>query len=375
MTDPEQSLIEDLRQEEYVGENRCWPCTVVNIAIGALLALAGGAIARRVGGENSGRLVTIVLGVVFGAAISLRGYLVPGTPTLTKQYLPEPVLQLFGKSPGTDTDDLAFSEQIEERVETDTVQSSDDADQDATESTASATDAVEPEDTDADADEETTGETGTTDEDTEVDAESTTEQPDDEAGEPDWETVEKVQYRRENSVDPEQFLAEIGAVEPCEDRDDVCLSDEFAAEVDEHLEAYEDRDDVDFDRLAELFDVDPEEIEPQDRAYPTYKIGFRIRKWPTDGALFVDIATHNALRERTDDWMAVPLEQRVNILESLRSFLTECPSCDGELRFSQTAVESCCGAHEVIAYKCMDCEQHLVELTPQKIGNDKTIEA
>lgn len=368
MTDSEQSLIEDLQQEEYVGENRCWPCTVVNIAIGVLLALAGGAVARRVGGQGSGRLVTIVLGAVFGALIYLRGYLVPGTPTLTKQYLPEPVLQLFGKSPGTDTDDLAFSDQIEGRVEAETAQSTDETDEDRP--AASATDAVETEETEADADEETT-----TEEDDPVDTEQTGDETGETDTEQDWETAEKVQYRRENAVDPEQFLAEIGAVEPCDDRDDVCLSDEFAAAVDEHLERYEDRDDVDFERLAELFDVEPDEIEPQDRDYPTYKIGFRIRKWPTDGALLVDIATHVALRERTDDWMAVPLEQRVNILESLRSFLTECPTCDGELRFSQTTVESCCGAHEVIAYKCKDCEQHLVELTPQKIGNEKTIEA
>jgi hypothetical protein len=37
------------------------------------------------------------------AAIALRGYLVPGTPTLTKRYLPARVLAWFGKAPPDDT--------------------------------------------------------------------------------------------------------------------------------------------------------------------------------------------------------------------------------------------------------------------------------
>jgi hypothetical protein len=78
-----------LRQPEYTGENRCLPCTAVNVAIAAGGAGALAAVGRpglAAGGFTAGL-----------AAIWLRGYLVPGTPELTKRYLPERVLRLFGK--------------------------------------------------------------------------------------------------------------------------------------------------------------------------------------------------------------------------------------------------------------------------------------
>jgi hypothetical protein len=80
--------VDHLRQPEYTGENRCVPCTVVNLVIAALI---GGLVAT---------LLPPLGAAVFAgsvAAIYLRGYLVPGTPTLTKRYLPDAVLKLFDK--------------------------------------------------------------------------------------------------------------------------------------------------------------------------------------------------------------------------------------------------------------------------------------
>lgn len=86
------SPLAEVRQPAYTGENRCLPCTVVNIVIAAIgsiiLALASASVL----------LAGIVFGVCLGI-IYLRGYLVPRTPTLTKQYLPDYVLRWFGKSP------------------------------------------------------------------------------------------------------------------------------------------------------------------------------------------------------------------------------------------------------------------------------------
>ena len=84
-------LVERLRQPAYTGENRCTPCTVLNTVIALLLAA----------------LVSVLLTPVVGvavlavslAAIYFRGYLVPGTPELTKRYLPDRVLRWFGKAP------------------------------------------------------------------------------------------------------------------------------------------------------------------------------------------------------------------------------------------------------------------------------------
>lgn len=81
------SVLESVQQPEYTGDNRCLPCTVVNVGIAAVAAglvatvsLAGGAIAF----------------ALCALVIYLRGYLVPGTPTLTNRYLPDRIHRLFG---------------------------------------------------------------------------------------------------------------------------------------------------------------------------------------------------------------------------------------------------------------------------------------
>lgn len=82
------SFVDWLHQPEHTGENRCTPCTVVNITIAT-------------GASVLAALSSTVLGAgvfVFSlATIYFRGYLVPGTPTLTKQYLPNRVLKWFDK--------------------------------------------------------------------------------------------------------------------------------------------------------------------------------------------------------------------------------------------------------------------------------------
>lgn len=85
------SLVERVRQPEYTGENRCIPCTAVNVGIAVLLAVGASVVATPVVGG------LVLAGSLL--AIWLRGYLVPGTPELTKQYLPRSVRRLFGKAP------------------------------------------------------------------------------------------------------------------------------------------------------------------------------------------------------------------------------------------------------------------------------------
>jgi hypothetical protein len=84
------SAIERVRQPEYTGENRCVPCTVTNLAIAAVVA-AGLA------------LLSLPLAAAFAvvgvASVWLRGYLVPGTPELTKRYFPDWLLAKFDKRP------------------------------------------------------------------------------------------------------------------------------------------------------------------------------------------------------------------------------------------------------------------------------------
>lgn len=94
MATASEPFIDRLRQPEYTGENRCVPCTVVNVVIAAVLAAAIGYLWWPAG---------LASFLVFLAAIYVRGYLVPGTPTLTKRYLPDRVLRWFEKSPEVHT--------------------------------------------------------------------------------------------------------------------------------------------------------------------------------------------------------------------------------------------------------------------------------
>ena len=59
------------RRPADTGEHRCWPCTVLNLAIVAAVAVA---VARR------DRRIAALAGTVGGTLVWLRGYVVPGTP-------------------------------------------------------------------------------------------------------------------------------------------------------------------------------------------------------------------------------------------------------------------------------------------------------
>ena len=104
-----------LRRPEYTGENRCLPCTAVNLVLAVALAAAAAFVSVPLG-------VAVAVGSL--ASISLRGYLVPGTPELTKRYLPERVLGWFGKAdaPGpaaaVDFDAVAFLDRASVVVDT-----------------------------------------------------------------------------------------------------------------------------------------------------------------------------------------------------------------------------------------------------------------
>lgn len=80
-----------LRRPEYTGPNRCLPCTVLNVGIALALSALVGVVATPIVGA-----AVLALSL---SAVYFRGYLVPGTPELTKRYLPDRVLRLFGKAP------------------------------------------------------------------------------------------------------------------------------------------------------------------------------------------------------------------------------------------------------------------------------------
>ena len=115
--------IRRLRQPEYTGDNRCLPCTAVNLVLAALASVALSVFLTPV--------VGVLVFAVSLAAIYLRGYLVPGTPELTKRYFPDWLLAWFDKEPDRRADlrtqqaDLSID--LEEGVDPEDVLSSLDA--------------------------------------------------------------------------------------------------------------------------------------------------------------------------------------------------------------------------------------------------------
>ena len=97
-------VFDRLRQPEYTGENRCLPCTGVNLVIAAVLTVAvgAGAVAAGATGPQAFAAGVAVFACAAGA-VYLRGYLVPGTPWLTETYFPDWVLRWFDKDTTTTT--------------------------------------------------------------------------------------------------------------------------------------------------------------------------------------------------------------------------------------------------------------------------------
>lgn len=79
-------LLTAVRRPEYTGDNRCLPCTVVNVVLAGLLTAAAAFVAPPLG---------IAVAAASLTSIYLRGYLVPKTPELTKRYLPARVHAWF----------------------------------------------------------------------------------------------------------------------------------------------------------------------------------------------------------------------------------------------------------------------------------------
>ena len=292
MTASHDTRLGRFRRPEYTGENRCLPCTVVNIAVAAVAAVGVGA------------LVAIELGavllVVSLAAIWLRGYLVPGTPELTKRYLPERALRLFGKGRDTgpppeidaesyllsadvlvetpDGSDLAFAPWFESAWRTHLAALRDAADTSfggAPNATAAGTEAPQ------------TAPDGT------------------------------------RPASPADVTA-----------------------------------------LARLTGIDEDGLSLRWRGEPgfAHADNERIGHWESRSAFLADVAADRALAAHLDDWESLPLASRSGVLGALRLFVERCPTCEGPVQLEERVVESCCSSYEVVAGRCTACNARLFEL-------------
>lgn len=290
-------LVNTLHQPEYTGNNRCEPCTILNVVLAGLL---GSAIARksRVGGYAA---FLVSLGLIY-----LRGYLVPGTPELTKRYLPSEILRWFGKEP-----------QLETRSGLDRQsESSHNADKFSSETPT------------ADPLEET------------------------------------------EDIDLHDYLFAEDILEPCEDRDDLCLVTEFRTEWDDEIAELADKDLEAAEAVSVLGierDAEEFEIEQYDDAWTLVADSRTLGQWPSQGALLADVGAARVLDTWSTQWSTLAPAQRGQILNGLRLFLEQCPGDGGSVSMNQETVESCCSSHEVITVSCDETGDRLFEQSLSEI--------
>lgn len=312
-------VVDDLKQPEYIGENRCEPCTVLNLVIAAVISSV---VARK---SRLGGTVAVGVSIVL---IYLRGYLVPGTPTLTKRYLPPEVLRWFGKEPdsavagGLGFDDSAESsgagELSRDRPEIEPDRPSDVSTVDDVESTAT--------------DETSDGGASADHDDMAI-------------------------------VDLESFFLGDEILEPCSDRDDLCLTDDFEAVWLDEIDPL-DESGVDVAAAVDAFgfDADPDDfdLETRDETRVLLSGARVVGRWPSRAALIADIAASRALESWVDDWSAYEPETKGEVLNSLRMFLEICPS-GGDVQMGEEVVESCCTSHDIVAVTCKETGERLFE--------------
>ena len=261
------------KQPEYTGENRCLPCTVVNALIAVVLSAAVGIAVGTVSSVAIGAAGGIVVFALSAAAIYLRGYLVPGTPELTKQYFPPWLLAVFGKGPGANEYD--------------------------------------------------------------------------------------------GDLDPEETLIEVGALEPCETGEDLCLTDEFRADWNDEIERVT-AEDAGRERLLDLLGIDSGTVEFREfgDAFQASVDERTVGKWESEPAFLADLGAANVLADRYRDWDEMPVDEQSQLLNGIRLFIDTCPACGGVPEFGTDTVESCCSTHDVAAVACTECDARLFESQP-----------
>jgi len=295
MTASHDARLDRLRRPEYTGENRCLPCTVLNVALAAVGAVAVGAL---VAVELAAAVLIVAL-----AAIWLRGYLVPGTPALTKRYLPERVLGWFGKGrdPGPPAEFDAESYLLSVGALVETADGSDLAFAPWFESAwrthlAALRDAA---DTEFGASPATDGAIG----------------------------------------------ASTATAETAPDGTRPAAPADVAA-------------------LAGLTGIDEDGLSLRWRGEPGFAHAGdeRIGHWESRSAFLADVAADRALTTQLDDWASLPLVSRSGVLGALRLFVERCPTCEGPVQLEERVVESCCSSYEVVAGRCTACNARLFEM-------------
>ncbi len=175
-------------------------------------------------------------------------------------------------------------------------------------------------------------------------------------------------------ADTPAFLDDLDLLEPCPDRDDVCLVPGFEREWREAVDSLRDRPDRQREHLSRMLDLPPPEMTIDEGSSVTALVeGTTVGEWYSRAALLADLAAASVLEStRGDRWRAHETPEQGAALAILRAFVETCPACAGTVGFETEEGEACCWTREVTTVRCRDCGALLLELDELSYDDGET---
>ncbi|KTG08292.1 hypothetical protein AUR64_18815 [Haloprofundus marisrubri] len=313
------SLFDTVRRPEYTGERRCWPCTVVNAAVIAVVCLLLAPFSYG---------ISLLVGAVGVGLVYLRGYAVPFTPT----FAPKLVARLpvdFGPTYAVGEESGSLSDVgVDDRTDSASNTRSDKNAENVENDTEGGDDSGSSEDTE------------------------------------DSEDSENAETRRsdaltDDDIDGDVLVRELAAAGVFTENGELYLTDAF---VDEWT-----------DEMTGLREADRETLAAAAADAMPAKATWTLdddwvvldadgaKTWLTESVAIAETSAVRALRSHdVDDGVAA---QAAN---PLRMFLPECPVCGGGV--VETTVRNCCGgtmgvydSPDIEVLACESCDELLYE--------------
>lgn len=169
-----------------------------------------------------------------------------------------------------------------------------------------------------------------------------------------------------DALDLETLLIENGILIENEAGTDLVFTDAFDDEIRAELDTVGDREEA-RDRLLELLEEDSDKEVQFDEFPHAFRVlvdGVPAGVYPSEAALYADVAAARIVDDYIDDWDDYEIEQQGEILSGIRVFLEVCPACGQDVTFTTEEVESCCGSYETAAISCDNCGDRLYESPP-----------
>ncbi|WP_411966128.1 hypothetical protein [Haloferax sp. YSMS24] len=284
------NLIDMFYEPEYTGKNRCGPCTILNLFLAGLFTM-GIAHWSHIAGYIS---FAVSLGLIY-----FRGYLVPGTPALTKRYLPREILRWFGKEPELETRNGIDEKNLRDGAKTN----------EPSKSVNEAKDTAE--------------------------------------------VIEPDQYLlAEGIIKPCEDVEDL-----CLDDE---FKEAWNREIDQLSDSELDATDV-ISILDIKTSVEEFNIKEYRNAWTIVSDTQRIGRWPSQRALLADVGAARVLYKWSNTWGDMSPMHKGQVLNGIRLFIEKCPGEDESVTMTEETVESCCSSHDVIVISCNESGDRLFE--------------